>query len=47
MKLEFYQTIKSQLEILPRFTILYGGNLKSIAFEWLWFGISYLKDNLK
>lgn len=46
MKLEFYQTLSLQFEILPRITILYGSSLKGIAIEWLWFGMSYLKDNL-
>ena len=38
--MEFYNTFRSQTEILPRFTIIYGQGLHSgFAIEWLWFGV--------
>ena len=33
---QIYTTFKTQIEILPRITIIYEDG---IAFEWLWFGI--------
>lgn len=41
----FYTTFKTQIEILPRITIIYGKNYcknvenNGFAIEWLWFGI--------
>jgi len=45
MKWEFFcqQTFKQQIEILPRFTILYGGYPKVVAFEFLWFVVGMMK----
>jgi hypothetical protein len=45
MKWEFFcqQTFKQQIEILPRFTILYGGYPKVVAFEFLWFVVGFMK----
>lgn len=40
MNIEFYTTFTAQIEVLPRFTIIYGREYdKLIAFEWLWFGV--------
>lgn len=36
MKIQTYNTIKTQIEIIPRLTIIYS---KGIAFEWLFGGI--------
>jgi hypothetical protein len=40
--MEFYQTFKKQVELLPRVTIIYN-NLEfgqnGFALEWLWFGV--------
>lgn len=36
MKIEFYQTFKTQIEFFPRLTWVYG-EARLIAFEWLWF----------
>ena len=38
MTIEFYQTFRFQFEFLPRFTVMYG-EVRLIAFEWLWFGV--------
>ena len=42
----FYTTFTTQVELLPRLTILYGKtendgieNKRGIAIEWLWFGV--------
>jgi hypothetical protein len=43
MKIEVYQTIKSQVELLPRITIVYA---EGIGFEWLWFGL-FISFNYK
>jgi len=37
-----YTTFKTQIELLPRITVLYE-NTTSIAFEWLWFGVFFGK----
>lgn len=37
-----YTTFKTQIELLPRITVLYETSI-SIAFEWLWFGIFFGK----
>ena len=46
--LEFYNTLRTQFELLPRLTIIYGkGNTyedyeiskNGIALEWMWFGV--------
>lgn len=40
--MEFYQTIKHQIELLPRLTIIYNNSengQNGIALEWLFFGI--------
>jgi hypothetical protein len=42
--MKFYNSWSSQVEILPRFTIVYGKTQSDedenlIAFEWLWFGV--------
>jgi hypothetical protein len=43
--MEFYQTFRTQFELLPRITVIYGkGHYASIihngiAIEWLWFGV--------
>jgi len=40
MKVEFYTTFTAQVELLPRFTVIYGREYtKMIALEWLWFGV--------
>ena len=40
--MKIYNTFKTQIEILPRITIIYGGrDTKILAFEWLWFGIFF------
>lgn len=41
MKIQTYNTIKTQIEIIPRLTIIYS---KGIAFEWLFFGIYIGKE---
>lgn len=38
MQIEFYQTFHFQFEFLPRLTLMYG-DVRLIAFEWLWFGV--------
>jgi len=38
MTIEFYQTFRFQFEFLPRFTVMYG-EVRLIAFEWLWIGV--------
>jgi len=38
--IEFYSTFRTQFEVLPRLTIIYGeGYHKGFAIEWLWFGV--------
>jgi len=38
--MEFYNTFRTQFELLPRFTIIYGSDtLSGFAIEWLWFGV--------
>ena len=46
--MEFYNTFTSQIEILPRFIIIYGKGQSDdtheienngFAVEWLWFGV--------
>jgi len=38
--MEFYNTFRTQFELLPRFTIIYGKDtLNGFAIEWLWFGV--------
>ena len=44
--MKWYTTFTTQMEILPRITILYGKtenagakNKRGIAIEWLWFGV--------
>jgi len=49
--MEFYNTFKTQFELLPRVTIIYGGKGQSdgeteitrngFAIEWLWFGVFF------
>ena len=40
MDMEFYNTFRTQFELLPRFTIIYGKDtLNGFAIEWLWFGV--------
>lgn len=47
MKAQFYNTFKTQVELLPRVTILYGKSndndndisKNGIALEFLWFGV--------
>lgn len=38
MRIEYYETFNSQIELLSRITILYG-DLKGVGFEWFWFGM--------
>jgi hypothetical protein len=38
MKVIFETTFTSQIELLPRISILYS-EPKGIAFEWLWFSL--------
>lgn len=56
MEIYFYTTFWSQIELLPRLTILYGNEPDDeeltleederfgIAFEWLWFGVGIFKE---
>ena len=46
--MEFYNTFKTQFELLPRLTIIYGKGQSDeeteitrngFAIEWLWFGV--------
>lgn len=43
--MEFYKTFKTQVELLPRVTIIYGKSDENdissngFAIEWLWFGV--------
>jgi len=37
-----YTTFKSQIELLPRITVLYENSIL-IAVEWLWFGVFFGK----
>jgi hypothetical protein len=46
--MEFYNTFKTQFELLPRLTIIYGKGQSDeeteiihngFAIEWLWFGL--------
>jgi len=38
--MEYYNTFRTQFELLPRFTIIYGKDtLNGFAIEWLWFGV--------
>jgi hypothetical protein len=46
--MEFYNTFKTQFEVIPRLTIIYGsieeddGVCKNgFAIEWLWFGVFF------
>ena len=48
--LEFYNTLRTQFELLPRFTIIYGKGQSDeeteithngFAIEWLWFGVFF------
>jgi hypothetical protein len=48
--MEFYNTFKTQFELLPRITFIYGKGLidedneiteNGFAFEWLWFGVFF------
>ena len=48
--MEFYNTFKTQFELLPRFTIIYGKGQSDeereithngFAIEWLWFGVFF------
>jgi len=44
MEVELYETIKHQVELLPRITIIYTDDVsveKGFAIEWLWFGIFF------
>jgi len=48
-KMEFYNTFKTQFEVLPRLTIIYskieeedyGIYKNGFAIEWLWFGVFF------
>jgi hypothetical protein len=43
--MEFYNTFRTQFELLPRLTIIYGKaenteiTHNGFAIEWLWFGV--------
>jgi hypothetical protein len=43
--MEFYKTFKTQVELLPRVTIIYGKSDENdissngLGIEWLWFGV--------
>jgi hypothetical protein len=48
--MEFYNTFKTQVELLPRLTIIYGKKQSNkeneitqngFAIEWLWFGVFF------
>lgn len=48
--MEFYNTLKTQFELLPRVAIVYGKGYvedgfgitdNGIGFEWLWFGVFF------
>jgi len=48
IKLELYNTWRTQIEVLPRLSILYGKGyqednyeltMNGVGFDWLWFGI--------
>ena len=39
IEIEGENTFSKQIEVLPRLTILYG-NLKLVAFEWLFWSLS-------
>ena len=48
--MEFYNTFKTQFELLPRVTIIYGKGhsyeeteitRNGLAIEWLWFGVFF------
>ncbi len=48
--MEFYNTFKTQFELLPRVTIIYGKGQSDeeteitrngLAIEWLWFGVFF------
>lgn len=40
--MEFYNTFRTQFELLPRFTIIYGSDTHNgFAVEWLWFGVFF------
>ncbi len=40
MHIKYQNTFKTQIELLPRLTIIYS---EVIAFEWLWFSIAICK----
>ena len=45
MKLEFDTTFCSQIELLPRITIIYGGTYcRGIAIEFLWFSLFLFQE---
>ena len=47
MKIHFQTTFKSQIELLPRFTVIYGGKtylLGGMAIEFLWFSLAFLES---
>lgn len=44
----WYNTFRTQIEILPRISVVYGKNVddsdiekNGIAFEWLWFNVFF------
>ena len=39
IKIQYYNTFKIQIELLPRLTIIYRKNENGFAIEWLWFGV--------
>jgi hypothetical protein len=50
MDMEFYNTFRTQFELLPRCTIIYGKGQSDeeteitrngFAIEWLWFGVFF------
>ncbi len=44
IKLEWYNSYSYQIEVLPRFTILYTEDIKVVSFEWLFWGIYIRKE---
>ena len=45
MRFIYQNTFKTQIELLPRLTIMYYRFCYGIAFEWLFFSFALVKDH--
>ena len=39
IQIQYYNTFRRQIELLPRLTIIYSKTQNGFAIEWLWFGV--------